>query len=130
VTPESNSPDYQQLVKFLFRPFLSEADNISIDCEYTLGRRRVSIRVAVAEADRETAIGRGGRNLQAIRTVLQVAATAAGQTLSIDVYGSTARAGQSDSSRSTESSFGDRRPPRNNSRPQRDRPQPPRPRRP
>ena len=81
-------PDYGQLVKFLFQPFLSIVDDLSVDCEYTIDRHRVWIRVAVAEIDQGSAFGRGGRNIHAIRTVIQAAATAVGQSISLDVYGS------------------------------------------
>jgi uncharacterized protein len=113
-TPQPNLPDYQQLVKFLFQPFLSEADAISIDCEYTIDRQRVWIRVAVASSDRDTAIGRGGRNVQAIRTVLQAAASAVGQTIHLDVYGSnsSSRHLDTDRDRSDAEPTNDRRPPR------------------
>ena len=81
-------PDYEQLVKFLFKPFLSAPDAIGIDCEYTIERQRVWIRVAIASADQGSAFGRGGRNIQAVRTILQAAATAVGQSAHLDVYGS------------------------------------------
>lgn len=83
----ANVPDYGQLVKFLFQPFLSVADALSVDCEYTIDRHRVWIRVAVDNADQGSAFGRGGRNIQAIRTVVQAAATAVGQSIVLDVYG-------------------------------------------
>lgn len=84
----SNLPDYEQLVRFLFQPFLNGTEAIGVDCEYTLDRHRVWIRVAVASSERATAFGRGGRNIQAIRTVLQAAATAVGQSIHLDIYGS------------------------------------------
>lgn len=87
-TPQTNLPDYGQLVKFLFQPFLSAADAIGVDCEYTIENRRVWIRVAIATADQGSAFGRGGRNIQAVRTILQTAATAVGQSVHLDVYGS------------------------------------------
>lgn len=123
-TPQPNLPDYQQLVKFLFQPFLSEADAISIDCEYTIDRQRVWIRVAVASSDRDTAIGRGGRNVQAIRTVLQAAASAVGQTIHLDVYGSNSSSRHLDADRagSDAEPTHDRRPPR--AKPARPMPQP------
>lgn len=86
-TERPNLPDYEQLVKFLFQPFLSTADAIALDCEYTIERNRIWIRVAVAEPDRGIAFGRGGRNIQAVRTVLQAAASAVGQSVHLDVYG-------------------------------------------
>jgi uncharacterized protein len=90
VTGSPNSldgPDYGQLVKFLFQPFLSVVEELSVDCEYTIDRHRVWIRVAVANIDQGSAFGRGGRNIQAIRTVVQSAATAVGQAIVLDVYG-------------------------------------------
>jgi uncharacterized protein len=69
-------------------------------CEYTIDRHRVWIRVAVAIADRDTAFGRGGRNIQAVRTILQTAAVAVGQSIHLDVYGSNSSSRQMDSDRS------------------------------
>jgi uncharacterized protein len=86
--PDTKLPDYEQIVRFLFQPFLSDAAAIGVDCEYTIDRRRVWIRVAVASDDRGSAFGRGGRNIQAVRTVLQAAAAVVGQSIHLDVYGS------------------------------------------
>ena len=99
-TNQLNLPDYEQLVKFLFQPFVSEAETIGVDCEYTIDRHRVWIRVAVAIADRDIAFGRGGRNIQAVRTILQTAAVAVGQSIHLDVYGSNSSSRQMDSDRS------------------------------
>jgi uncharacterized protein len=100
-TPTSNLPDYEQLVKFLFQPFLSAPEAMGVDCEYTIDRQRIWLRVAVATPDRDTAFGRGGRNIQAIRTVLQAAATAVGQSIHLDVYGSNSSSRERDSDRTT-----------------------------
>jgi uncharacterized protein len=81
-------PEYAQLVRFLIQPFLTSTAEIGVDCEYTLDRQRVWIRVAVPTSDRDTAFGRGGRNIQAIRTVIQAAANTVGQSIHLDVYGS------------------------------------------
>ncbi len=86
--PDTKLPDYEQIVKFLLQPFLSDAAAIGVDCEPTLDRHRVWIRVAVASADQGSAFGRGGRNIQAVRTVLQAAAAMVGQSIHLDVYGS------------------------------------------
>lgn len=96
-THQSNVPDYGQLVKFLFQPFVSATDTMAIDCEYTLDRSRVWIRVAVGTADQGIAFGRGGRNIQAVRTVLQAAAVAVGQSIHLDVYGSNSSSRHRDS---------------------------------
>jgi uncharacterized protein len=81
-------PDYTELVRFLVQPFLTSTEAIGVDCEYTLDRQRVWIRVAVPSNDRDTAFGRGGRNIQAMRTVIQAAANTVGQSIHLDVYGS------------------------------------------
>lgn len=90
-------PEYVELVKFLLRPFLTDPDALGVDCEYTCDRHRVWIRVAVANGDQGSAFGRGGRNLQAIRTVLQAAATPVAQSIHLDVYGSNTQQRERDS---------------------------------
>ncbi|MBV8887090.1 MAG: KH domain-containing protein, partial [Chroococcidiopsidaceae cyanobacterium CP_BM_RX_35] len=51
---------------------------------------RVWIRVAFEGEDKGRVFGRGGRNIQAIRTVVAAAATAAGHSAYLDIYGSQA----------------------------------------
>ncbi len=80
------SPNYLGLVEFLVTPFLESPDSLSIDCEQANQQRRVRIRLAFETTNKGRVNGRGGRNLQAIRTVLETAAKAAGQTLYLDVY--------------------------------------------
>ncbi len=96
---QSNLPDYGQLVRFLFQPFASETAAIDVDCEYTLDRQRVWIRVAIGSSDQGIAFGRGGRNIQAIRSVLQAAAAIVGQSIHLDVYGSNSGHRERDSDR-------------------------------
>ncbi len=79
-------PDYLGLVEFLVEPLLESPDSLSVDCEQVNNNQRVWIRLAFEGSDKGRIFGRGGRNLQAIRTVLQVAATAAGQSLYLDIY--------------------------------------------
>ncbi|HAC64864.1 MAG TPA: RNA-binding protein [Cyanothece sp. UBA12306] len=79
-------PDYLGLVEFLVAPLLESPDTLSIDCEQANNNQRVWIRLAFGDIDKGRVFGRGGRNLQAIRTVLQTAAIAAGQSLYLDIY--------------------------------------------
>ncbi len=79
-------PDYLELVEFLVGPLLESPDGFSIDCEQVNNNQRIWIRLAFEEMDKGRVFGRGGRNLQAIRTVLQTAAIAAGQSLYLDIY--------------------------------------------
>ncbi len=61
------------LLTFIVRSIVSEPDAVSV----SEGERRGApvLRVHVAEGDRGVVIGRGGRTIQAIETVLAAAAT-------------------------------------------------------
>jgi uncharacterized protein len=88
--PESStsgsSLDYETLVRFLVEPFLDHPESLSVDCE-TQRSGRVWIRLAFKESDRGRVFGRGGRNIQAVRTVLKAAAATAHQVAHLDVHG-------------------------------------------
>jgi len=81
-------PDYVGLVRFLLSPFLESPGSLKIDCEISPRRARVLLRVAFEGEDRGRVFGRGGRNIQAIRTVLQAIAEVAGHSVHLDIYGS------------------------------------------
>lgn len=80
------SPDYVGLVRFLVEPFLESPQRLSVDCEKSQAKERVWIRLAFEGTDKGRVFGRGGRNIQAIRAVLQAAAQAAGQSVHLDIY--------------------------------------------
>ena len=80
------SPNYIELTQFLLQPLLEHPNSLSINCEQSKTNQLVWLRVAFENADKGRAFGRGGRNIQAIRTVLQVAASTAGQSLYLDLY--------------------------------------------
>lgn len=82
------SPDYAGLVKLLVQPFLESADALKVDCEIAPRPRRVLIRLAFEGEDKGRVFGRGGRNIQAIRTVLQAVAQTVGYSVHLDIYGS------------------------------------------
>ncbi|WP_201253408.1 KH domain-containing protein [Nodularia spumigena] len=82
------SPNYVGLVKFLMQPFLESPETLSIDCEISQTLKRVWIRIAFESKDKGKVFGRGGRNIQAIRTVIAAAAEFAGQSVYLDMYGS------------------------------------------
>jgi predicted RNA-binding protein YlqC (UPF0109 family) len=83
---EYATPDYSGLVEYLVSPFLEYPDSFSVDWEQANQNRRVWVRLAFESEDKGRVYGRGGRNLQAIRTVLETAAKTAGQTLYLDIY--------------------------------------------
>lgn len=89
MTPTSETKtDYAELVRFLVKPFLETPDSLRVDCESRPQKARVWIRLAFAASDKGRVFGRGGRNIQAIRTVVEAAAKAAGQSIYLDIYGS------------------------------------------
>lgn len=112
------TPDYARLVKFLVEPFLELPGSLSIDCEVSSSKAKVWVRLAFEGSDKGRVFGRGGRNIQAIRSVLEAAAQAAGHSAHLDVYGSqaTGRNGGADSEGADRPqprrSSGDRRPSR------------------
>lgn len=80
-------PDYPGIVRFLLEPFLEDTHSIRLDCERLKGSDKVWVRLAFAESERGRVFGRGGRNIQAIRTVLGATAALAGQQVYLDIYG-------------------------------------------
>lgn len=83
----TTSPDYVGLLRFLIQPFLESPDSLRVDCE-SANTTRVWLRVAFESEDKGRVFGRGGRNIQAIRTVIAAVAAAAGHSVYLDIYGS------------------------------------------
>lgn len=110
-------PDYKELIGFLMKPFLDAPDDLKIDSEQLNGRDNIWIRVAFSDEDRGRMFGRGGRNIQAIRTALKATAALSGQKVSLDVYGESA--GQERSGPGNNGSDGSDRPRRDRGRPSR-----------
>jgi predicted RNA-binding protein YlqC (UPF0109 family) len=96
-------PDYVGLVRSLVQPFLESPDSLSVDCEVFPSTARVWIRLAFEGEDKGRVFGRGGRNIQAIRTVLTAAAAAVGQSVHLDIFG-----GQGSTSMDSDMATGDR----------------------
>ncbi|MEM9274679.1 MAG: KH domain-containing protein [Cyanobacteria bacterium P01_F01_bin.143] len=81
------SPDYAGLVSFLLEPFLEDPKTLSIHCEQVASTKKLWLRVAFDTNDKGKVFGRGGRNIKAIRTVLNTAATNVNQQIYLDIYG-------------------------------------------
>lgn len=100
-TPDASvqnaSPDYVGLVRFLVEPFLESPTSLRVDCERSNAKERVWIRLAFEGADKGRVFGRGGRNIQAIRTVIQAVAQAAGQFVHLDIYDESGRTSRRES---------------------------------
>ena len=83
----NTSPDYVGLVSFLLEPFLEDPQSLSIHCEQVASTKKLWLRVAFDANEKGKVFGRGGRNIQAIRTVLNTAATNVNQSIYLDIYG-------------------------------------------
>lgn len=96
---DATEPDYAGLVRFLVEPFLELPESLKVDCEVSPSRGKVWVRVAFEGVDKGRVFGRGGRNIQAIRSVLEAAARAAGYSAYLDVFGSSAQGTDGDHDR-------------------------------
>jgi predicted RNA-binding protein YlqC (UPF0109 family) len=74
------------LVRFLIEPFLESPESLRVDCEQSGVQQKTWIRLAFEAEDKGRVYGRGGRNIQAIRTVLSAIALAAGESIYLDIY--------------------------------------------
>ncbi len=73
----------QNLLVLLVRPIVDEPDRIEV--EATESDSRVDLELRVAEADIGKVIGRGGRTIRAIRTVLKAASVKLDKRVNVEV---------------------------------------------
>jgi len=78
-------PDYNALINFLLKPLLRHPDALRVDFESSKSDR-LWVRVAFAPEDRGIVFGKGGRTVQAIRTVVMATAQEAGQNVRFEVF--------------------------------------------
>lgn len=83
----ADRPDYVGLVRHLLQPLLEPGESLRLDSETTKAGRRVLLRLAAEDAAMPRILGRGGRNLQAVRAILNAAAELAGQQIHLEVLG-------------------------------------------
>ncbi len=76
------------MVRFLVEPFLETPESLRVDCEHSGPQHKIWIRLAFEAEDKGRVYGRGGRNIQAIRTVLSAIASTAGDSIYLDIYDS------------------------------------------
>ncbi|NER84191.1 MAG: KH domain-containing protein [Leptolyngbya sp. SIO1D8] len=91
----ADKADYDELIRFLMTPFLDSPEDLKTDFEELSSHNKVWLRVAFSSEDRGRMFGRGGRNIQAIRTILQATAALYDQRFSLDVYGESSGQGRS-----------------------------------
>ncbi len=93
------SPDYIGLIRFLIEPFLDSPESLYINVERIKERKKVWLRVAFDDSDRGKVFGRGGRNIQAIRTVLNTAGAMNQESIFLDIYSDDKEKASSDDNR-------------------------------
>mgnify|MGYP001797285252 CR=1 FL=1 len=79
-------PDYEGLVRFLIEPFLNDPQSLCVNSEVNQNKNKIWLRVAFDKSDRGKVFGRGGRNIQAIRTAIETAATSHNESVFLDIY--------------------------------------------
>ena len=80
----ATKPDYEGLVRFLIEPFLNDPQSLCVNSE--VNQKKIWLRVAFDKSDRGKVFGRGGRNIQAIRTTIETAATSNNESIFLDIY--------------------------------------------
>ncbi len=90
-------PDYNSLISFLLKPLLAHPDALRVDFESNSKSDRVWIRVAFDPEDRGRVFGKGGRTIQAVRTVVMTAAQEVGHSVRFEVFDPTPNATSDDS---------------------------------
>ena len=79
--------DYVDLVRFLLEPLVENPEHLKLDQEMLRGGERVLVRIALEEVERGRVLGRGGRNIQALRHVLHAAGNLANQEIHVEFFG-------------------------------------------
>lgn len=82
----ATKPNYEGLVRFLIEPFLNDPQSLCVNSEVNQNQNKIWLRVAFDKNDRGKVFGRGGRNIQAIRTAIQTAAIAHDESVFLDIY--------------------------------------------
>jgi len=83
---EATKPNYEGLVRFLIEPFLNDTQSLRVNSEINQNQNKTWLRVAFDKGDRGKVFGRGGRNIQAIRTTINTAASAHNESVFLDIY--------------------------------------------
>jgi predicted RNA-binding protein YlqC (UPF0109 family) len=90
-------PDYNSLISFLLKPLLAHPDALRVDFESNSKSDRIWIRVAFDPEDRGRVFGKGGRTIQAVRTVVMTTAQEFGHSARFEVFDPTPSTNSDDS---------------------------------
>lgn len=105
MTSPTSERNFEAIARFLMAPFLEQPEALKFHAETLAGGKKLWLRAAFGEdEDKGRVFGRGGRNINAIRTVLASAAQLSEMTVNLSVFGEPAperSSRDSDSSRSS-----------------------------
>ncbi len=73
----------EDLLVFLARSLVDEPEKVEVECRET--ESRVDLTLRVAQGDMGKVIGRGGRIVKAIRTVMKAASVKANKRVNVEV---------------------------------------------
>jgi uncharacterized protein len=73
----------QNLLVLLVRPIVDEPDRVEVEASES--DTRVDLEIRVAQDDIGKVIGRGGRTIRAIRTVVKAASVKVGKRVNVEV---------------------------------------------
>ena len=80
--------DFEAIARFLMAPFLDQPETLKFHAETLAGGKKLWLRAAFGEdEDKGRVFGRGGRNINAIRTVLASAAQLSEMSVNLSVFG-------------------------------------------
>ncbi|MEL6777648.1 MAG: KH domain-containing protein [Cyanobacteria bacterium J06597_16] len=80
--------DFESLARFLMEPFLDKPEALKFHIETLAGGKKLWLRAAFDEnEDKGRVFGRGGRNINAMRTVISAAAKPVEMTVNLSVFG-------------------------------------------
>lgn len=71
-TPNGAGIDYRALVEFIAKSVAEKPDEVRVN-SYDRGRGAVAVKIRMAESDVGRLIGKSGRNIEALRTLVRVA---------------------------------------------------------
>ncbi|MFZ0217423.1 MAG: KH domain-containing protein, partial [Candidatus Dormiibacterota bacterium] len=71
-TPSGSAVDYKGLVEFVAKSVAEKPDEVRVN-SFDRGRGAVAVKIRMADSDLGRLIGKSGRNIEALRTLVRVA---------------------------------------------------------
>ena len=92
-TPNGAAIDYRGLVEFIAKSVAEKPEEVRVN-SYDRGRGAVAVKIRMAESDVGRLIGKSGRNIEALRTLVRVASLREHRKVFVDLTTPRAERGQ------------------------------------